>query len=123
MHPGKLLNSLKLRHLAIAVERNDEHGYELSFLFLLTYRMRKLARAVEKRARLNAQLFSLDALIIDFIRKNTPEKSRIEIMQYNVTLLRIIVLWLKLWDISCYITTAVPLAVTISIEPLAPRAS
>ena len=96
----------------------------MSFLFLLTYRMRKLARAVEKRARLKAQLFSLDALIIDFIRKNTPEKSRIEIMQYNVTLLRIIVLWLqKLWDISCYITTAVPLAVTISIEPLAPRAS
>ena len=94
MHPGELLNSLKLRHLAIAVERNDEHGYELSFLFLLTYRMRKLARAVEKRARLKAQLFSLDALIIDFIRKNTPEKSRIEIMQYNMTLLRIIVLWL-----------------------------
>ena len=66
----------------------------MSFLFLLTYRMRKLARAVEKRARLNAQLFSLDALIIDLIRKNTPEKSRIEIMQYNMTLLRIIVLWL-----------------------------
>ena len=94
MHSGKLLNSLKLRHLAIAVERNDEHGYELSFLFLLTYRIRKLARAVEVRARLKAQLFSLDALIIDLIRKNTPEKSRIEIMQYNVTLLRIIVLWL-----------------------------
>ena len=35
MHPGKLLNSLKLRHLAIAVERNDEHGYELSFLFFI----------------------------------------------------------------------------------------
>ena len=96
----------------------------MSFLFLLTYRMRKLARAVEKRARLKAQLFSLDALIIDFIRKNTPEKSRIEIMQYNVTLLRIIVLWLtKTLGISCYITTAVPLAVTISIEPLAPSAS
>ena len=28
----------------------------------------------------------------------------------------------NLGDISCYITTAVPLAVTISIEPLAPRA-
>lgn len=69
-------------------------GYELSFLFLLTYRIRKLARAVEVRARLKAQLFSLDALIIDLIRKNTPEKSRIEIMQYNMTLLRIIVLWL-----------------------------
>ena len=24
MHPGELLNSLKLRHLAIATERNDE---------------------------------------------------------------------------------------------------
>ena len=66
----------------------------MSFLFLLTYRIRKLARAVEVRARLKAQLFSLDALIIDLIRKNTPEKSRIEIMQYNMTLLRIIVLWL-----------------------------